>query len=102
MLISMFKYDPAAEIGKLTCPVLIVTGTHDWQMKEVEGKKLAAAAKGAKYVVIKGMSHVLKATDTTDPVEQSKTVYFDVKSPVHPKLISELGDFLVGALAAGK
>ena len=38
MLISMFKYDPAAEVGKLGCPVLVVTGTHDWQMSEIEGK----------------------------------------------------------------
>ncbi|HKB37678.1 MAG TPA: alpha/beta hydrolase [Gemmataceae bacterium] len=82
MLISLFKYDPAVEIGKLSCPVLVVSGTHDWQMSEIEGKKLAAGAKGAKHVVVKGMSHVLKETDKTDPVEQSKTVYQDLKAPV--------------------
>jgi pimeloyl-ACP methyl ester carboxylesterase len=102
MLISMFRYDPAAEIGKLGCPVLVVSGSHDWQMREIEGKKLAAGAKGAKHVVVKGMSHVLKETDKTDPVEQSKTVYQDVKAPLHSKLVSELADFLGGALGAGK
>jgi pimeloyl-ACP methyl ester carboxylesterase len=102
MLISMLKYDPAAEVGKLGCPVLLVTGTHDWQMSEIEGKRLAAGAKGSKHVVIKGMCHVLKETDKTDPVEQSKTVYQDLKAPLHPKLVGELADFLKGALAAGK
>jgi len=72
------------------------------QMKEIEGKKLAAGPEGAKHVVVKGMSHVLKETDTTDPVEQSKTVYQDVKSPLHPKLVGELADFLKDALAVGK
>jgi pimeloyl-ACP methyl ester carboxylesterase len=102
MLISMFKYDPAAEVGKLGCPVLVVTGTHDLQMREIEGKKLAAGAKGAKHVVVKGMCHVLKETDKTDPVEQSKTVYQDIKAPLHPQLVGEVADFLVGALGAGK
>jgi uncharacterized protein len=102
MLISLFKCDPAAEVGKLGCPVLVVTGTHDWQMREIEGKKLAAGAKWAKHVVIKGMCHVLKGTDKIDPVEQSKTVYQDTKAPLHSKLVGEVADFLVGALGPGK
>jgi pimeloyl-ACP methyl ester carboxylesterase len=102
MLISMFKRDPAAEVGKLGCPVLVVSGTHDVQMKETEGKKLAAAAKGAKHVMIKGMSHVLKETDKTDPVEQFKTVYQDEKAPVHWHLVSEIADFLVSTLGTVK
>jgi pimeloyl-ACP methyl ester carboxylesterase len=102
MLISLFKCDPAVEVGKLGCPVLVVSGSYDLQMREIEGKKLAAGAKGAKHVVLKGMSHVLKETASTDPVEQSKTVYLDLKGPLHPKLVGELAEFLVGALGAGK
>ena len=101
-LISMFKHDPAAEVGKLGCPVLVVSGSHDLQMREIEGKKLAAGPKGAKHVVVKGMSHVLKETDKTDPLEQSKTVYQDLKAPLHPKLVGGLADFLRSALRAGK
>jgi pimeloyl-ACP methyl ester carboxylesterase len=101
-LISMFKYDPAAEVGKLGCPVLVVTGTHDCQMSVVEGKKLAAGAKGAKHVIVKGMCHVLKETDETDRKKQFETIYQDLKAPLHPKLASELADFLKGALGAGK
>ena len=101
-LISMFKHDPAAEVGKLGCPVLVVTGTHDIQISAVDGEKLAAGAKGARHAMLKGMCHVLKETDKTDRVEQSKTVYQDLKAPLHPKLVGELADFLKGALAAGK
>jgi len=102
MLISLFRYDPAAEIGKLGCPVLVVTGTHDIQISAVDGEMLAAGAKGARHVALKGMSHVLKETDKTDPVEQSKTVYQDLKAPLHPKLVGGLADFLRSALRAGK
>jgi pimeloyl-ACP methyl ester carboxylesterase len=101
-LISMFKYDPAAEVGKLGCPVLVVTGTLDWQMSAVEGKKLAAGAKGAKHVTVKGMCHVLKETDKTGREDQFKTIYQDLNAPLHPKLVGELADFLKGALGAGK
>ena len=101
-LISMFKHDPAAEVGKLGCPVLVVTGTHDIQISAVDGEMLAAGAKGARHVALKGMSHVLKETDKTDPLEQSKTVYQDLKAPLHPKLVGGLADFLRSALRAGK
>jgi pimeloyl-ACP methyl ester carboxylesterase len=101
-LISLFKYDPAAEVGKLGCPVMVVSGTLDTQIPAVDGKKLAAGAKGAKHVVVKGMCHVLKETDKTDRAEQFKTIYQDLKAPLHPKLAGELADFLKGALGAGK
>jgi pimeloyl-ACP methyl ester carboxylesterase len=101
-LISMFKYDPAAEIGKLGCPVLVVSGMLDAQISAADGEKLAAGAKGARHAMLKGMCHVLKETDKTSYEEQSKTIYQDIKAPLHPKLVGELADFLRGALEAGK
>ena len=40
-LISSFKYDPAVEISKVKCPVLIIQGTTDIQIQVVDAKKLA-------------------------------------------------------------
>jgi alpha-beta hydrolase superfamily lysophospholipase len=101
-LISMIKYDPAAEISKLGCPVLVVSGSLDTQITAVDGEKLAAGAERARHVTVKGMCHVLKETDKTTYEEQSKTVYQDVKAPLHPQLAGVVADFLVRALGAGK
>ncbi len=101
-LISVFKRDPAVEAGKLGCPVLVVTGTHDIQISAADGEKLAAGAKGARHVAVKDMCHVLKETDKTGRLEQFLTVYRDPKVPLHPRLAGELADFLTAALGAGK
>jgi pimeloyl-ACP methyl ester carboxylesterase len=101
-LISVFQHDPATEVGKLGCPVLVVTGTHDIQISAADGEKLAAGAKGARHVAVKDMCHVLKETDKTGRLEQALTVYRDPKVPLHPKLAGELADFLTASLGAGK
>jgi pimeloyl-ACP methyl ester carboxylesterase len=64
--ISLFKYDPAREIAKLTIPILIVEGTRDRQLrmrdlssKVNEAKLLAGANKNAELCIIEGMNHFL-------------------------------------------
>ncbi len=59
-MISWFRYDPAAEIAKLSIPVLIVQGTTDIQVSLKDSELLAAANPKAKRVVLEGMNHVLK------------------------------------------
>ncbi|MGH7689596.1 MAG: alpha/beta hydrolase, partial [Gemmatimonadaceae bacterium] len=59
-LISWFRYNPAAEIGKLRIPVLIVQGTHDEQVTMDDAHRLAAADPRATLLVLDGMTHVLK------------------------------------------
>lgn len=54
LLISMMRRDPAAEVGKLGCPVLVVTGTHDVRIPVADGERLAAGAKGTRHATIKG------------------------------------------------
>lgn len=97
-LISVFKYDPAVELGTLDCPVLVVSGTTDLQVPPSEGEKLAAGKKGAKHVVLKDMCHVLKQTEQTALLVQSLTVYTDPKIPLHPELAGALAGFLTDAL----
>jgi pimeloyl-ACP methyl ester carboxylesterase len=90
-LISKFKYDPAQELGRLKCPVLIVQGTTDVQTMVEDAKVLAAARKGAKLVVIDGMNHMLRKASTQ--AEQVKT-YLDASLPLAPKLVEEIAAFL--------
>ena len=59
-LISWYKYDPAVEIAKLTCPVLIVQGTTDLQVSQKDADLLKAAKPDSAYALIEGMNHVLK------------------------------------------
>src|SRR5436190_839972 len=59
-LISWFRYDPAAEIAKLTIPVLVVQGTTDMQVTVDDARALAAAKPDAKLELVEGMNHVLK------------------------------------------
>jgi len=87
-LISLFKYQPAAEIAKLTVPVLIVQGTSDERHKLNEAKLLAAANKNAELCVIEGMNHFL-----TTPLWQlvaGNTPF----APLAPGLIERISVFL--------
>jgi len=59
-LISLFKYDPAIEITKVKCPILIIQGTTDIQIQVNDAETLASANPNSQLVVIEGMNHILK------------------------------------------
>ncbi|MCP4909541.1 MAG: hypothetical protein GY907_02455 [Bacteroidetes bacterium] len=59
-LISCFKYDPAIEITKVKCPILIIQGTTDIQIPVNEAEKLSSVNSNSQLVIIEGMSHILK------------------------------------------
>ena len=86
-LISWFKYDPAAEIGKLKIPVLVIQGTTDIQVSADDAKRLAKNP-----TLIEGMNHVLKQVPA-DPNAQMKS-YSDPALPVSPALVKAIVDFV--------
>jgi hypothetical protein len=57
---SWFKYDPKLELAKTDLSVLVIQGTTDFQISVENGRRLAAARAGIKFLEIKGMNHVLK------------------------------------------
>lgn len=59
-LISVSQYDPAVEISKLKCPVLVVQGTTDIQIEVLDAEKLANANANSQLAIINGMNHILK------------------------------------------
>jgi pimeloyl-ACP methyl ester carboxylesterase len=91
-LISMFRYDPAAEIAKLEQPVLIVNGSRDLQTEVNQAKLLAAAKPEASLCIIDGMNHVLKEA----PPDQkgNLTTYSDPTLPLAGGLLQCVGSFL--------
>ena len=77
-LISCFKYDPAIEITKVKCPILIIQGTTDIQIPVNEAEKLASANSNSQLVVIEGMSHILK--------EGPKNRFLNIQTYGNPEL----------------
>ena len=59
-LMSWFKYDPKLELAKTFLSVLVIQGTTDLQVSLENGRRLATARAGIKFLEIKGMNHVLK------------------------------------------
>lgn len=59
-LMSWLPLDPAAELAKVSAPVLVVQGTTDLQVSPEDADRLTAARPGARQTRIEGMNHVLK------------------------------------------
>lgn len=93
-LISWFKYDPAAEIKKLTIPTLIVQGTTDIQVSASDAKALAAAQPRAALVLIDGMNHIFKQAPADRA--QNFSTYTNPALPLAPELILRITAFIEG------
>ncbi|WP_437308907.1 alpha/beta hydrolase [Sorangium sp. So ce388] len=91
-IISWMKYDPAAEIEKVTAPILVVQGTTDIQVKVEDAELLAGARPDAELVVIEGMSHALKEATLSDASQQA--AYTDPTLPVVARLFEALAGFI--------
>ncbi len=91
-LISWFKYDPAEEIARLHCPVLILQGTTDIQVKVEDAELLSAASANGEMVILEGMNHVLKNA----PEDRGLNVqtYNDPSLPLAEGLIEAIVNFI--------
>ena len=94
-LISWFRFDPAKEIAALKIPILIAQGTTDLQVTPGDANRLAAAAPGAKLLLIDGMNHVLKSA-TGDRAAQMPS-YSDPTLPVEPRLVDAVVELVRSA-----
>jgi pimeloyl-ACP methyl ester carboxylesterase len=92
-LISWFRYKPAEELAKLSCPVLIVQGTTDIQVKLKDAELLAEANPRSEKVVLEGMNHVLKNA----PADRMANLgtYSDPSLPIKEGLIHALVSFIL-------
>jgi pimeloyl-ACP methyl ester carboxylesterase len=90
-MISMFRYQPAKEFAKLQMPILVTSGSKDYQVLPDESKSLAQANANAKFVVIEGMSGQLRDFALEQAKVQTKARY---TVPIMPKLITELTTFI--------
>ena len=92
-LISSFKYDPAVEISKVKCPVLIIQGTTDIQIQVEDAKKLAGSNSNSELVIIEGMNHILKEADANRFL--NLRTYGDPNLELKQGLIESITSFIV-------
>lgn len=93
-LISMFKYNPAVELGKVKSRVLLVQGTTDLQVKEVDAEALKKGNANAKLLYMKGMNHVLKKAP--EDYAANLATYADPTLPLHEDLLPTIQQFIHG------
>ena len=91
-LISWFKYDPAVEIAKLTCPVMILQGLNDLQVTQKDAESLWGAAPGARTVLMPKVTHALKEAGETQ--EENLATYTNENLPLAPMVVNNMLIFL--------
>jgi len=90
-LISLLKYNPQEELSKLNCPVLIIGGTADFQIKTSEAELLRKVQPNASYIIIKNMNHVLKKVKN---FQVNHSSYNNPSLPIAPELIKNIVTFV--------
>lgn len=91
-MISWLKYSPEKEIKKLNCPVLIIQGGCDIQVKVTDANNLHNANKKSILEIIPTMSHTLKNAGK-DCLNQNKT-YTDGSMSIDRVLVNDIVEFI--------
>jgi pimeloyl-ACP methyl ester carboxylesterase len=92
-MISWLRYSPAPEIKKLNCPVLILQGTCDVQVKIEDAENLHSANKNSTLDTIPLMTHTLKNAEADCKDENNKT-YTDASLPLNKELVNAIVNFI--------
>lgn len=95
-LMSKFRYNPLAEIARMTMPVLILQGTEDMQLPVGTAEELHKALPGSYLDLVGGMNHVLKVGSPNRNVNQA--TYTNPDLPLDPELVQVLSQFLKSVL----
>ncbi len=91
-IMSWCRYDPATEIRKVKCPILIVQGTTDMQVTVDNAQKLKSAKSSAILLIVRGMSHILK--DGPTEREANLATYKDPNLPLNTEMVTGVIDFI--------
>ncbi|HEY9342014.1 MAG TPA: alpha/beta fold hydrolase [Hanamia sp.] len=91
-MISWLKYTPEKEIMKLKCPILILQGGCDIQVKVEDANNLHKGNPKSVLNIIPLMTHTLKSAGK-DCVDQQKT-YTDGTLPIDTNLVNSISEFI--------
>lgn len=91
-LISWFQYDPSEQIKKLTVPPLIINGTMDSQVAEMNANGLHQAYPGSILKIIPKMNHTL--VEVNNETENTKS-YTDPEMPISEILVEAMTAYIL-------
>jgi alpha-beta hydrolase superfamily lysophospholipase len=91
-LISLFRKDPAAAFGQTTAPALIIQGTHDIQVEQLDAQSLQRARTDAELAMIAGMNHVLRIVPRDYELQIAS--YDQPELPIAHALVERIARFL--------
>ena len=86
--------NPAKEIKKLKCPILIVNGTHDLQVSEKNALALNKAKSNSKLVLVPNMNHLLTEIES-EKAEDNYASYQNPTLPISKKMMDEVILFIL-------
>lgn len=92
-LMSALSLDPAQLAARTALPLLIVQGGKDLQVPLADAQRLAAAAPGAKLVVLPDANHVLKDVADNTPAS-NLAAYADPDLPLSAGAARAVADFI--------
>jgi hypothetical protein len=91
-MISWLKYSPEIEISKLKCPILILQGSCDIQVKVADAKNLHNGNKKSVLDIIPFMTHTLK--DAGEDCSGQNKTYTDGSLPLNKLLVNDIVNFI--------
>lgn len=87
-----FQYNVAADLNKITCPVIAITGSNDVQVLPEQTKVFADGVNGeAEHLIINNMNHMLRHQEEVVNMLKLKQAYKrSFEKPLEPQLIDTI------------
>lgn len=91
-LADLMARDPAAMLARTRMPALVLHGTHDLQVSDLDAEKLASARAGVELRMLEGVNHVLKAA----PADRAGNfeVYGRADLPIDRQVVEAIAAFV--------
>jgi len=94
-MISWLRYNPKELMRTLKYPALLLQGTRDLQVKEIDAQELSQANSAARLLTIENMNHVLKKIESAAPAANIAS-YSNPTLPVMTELVTAIVQFVKG------
>jgi len=91
-LISCIKYNPQKEIAKLKIPILIINGSKDIQVKNIDAELLHKAAEKSELFIVKDMNHIFK--EINGDLTENMQSYNNPKLPIMTIFSDKISTFV--------
>lgn len=91
-LISWIKYNPQEEIKKLKIPTLIINGSKDIQVQNMDAELLHKATPNSQLFIIEDMNHILK--EIKGDLNENMSSYNNPELPIKAELTTIITTFI--------